>query len=57
MVKELAKNAAMWTNKEESTVGYIILEFFAPKKGILNETETNKPKKELKHAVDRFSFK
>ena len=57
MVKELAKNAAIWTNKEESTVGYIFFEFFAPKKGILNETETNKPKKELKHAVDRFSFK
>ena len=57
MVKELAKNAAMWTNKEESTLGYIFLEFFASKKGILNETETNKPKKEWKHAVDRFSFK
>ena len=57
MVKELAKNAAMWTNKEESTVGYIFLEFFSLKKGILNETETNKPKIELKHAVDHFSFK
>ena len=55
--KRARKKCSHVTNKEESTVGYIFLEFFASKKGILNETETNKPKKELKHAVDRFSFK
>ena len=36
---------AMRINKEESSMGYIFLEFFASKtEGILNETETNKPK-------------
>ena len=39
---------AMWINKEESTMGHIVLEFFASKKGILNETETNKPNKTLR---------
>lgn len=36
---------AMRINKEESSMGYTFLEFFASKtEGTLNETATNKPK-------------
>ena len=51
---------AMRINKEESSMGYIFLEFFASKtEGILNETETNKPrlqnKRMLRRAIRRRS--